>query len=150
MASASVSELVIFIAAVSVAAAVSGALVTTVGDISDSVDERGADVASDLDTDIEIISNPGSGAVYDDGADDVRLLVKNTGRRQISTSGSTVDVLVDGQYIERSSYSITVINGSEWDDGSVVRIVVDEPLSTGDHRATVIVRSERETLRFRV
>jgi flagellar protein FlaG len=150
MASASVSELVIFIAAVSVAAAVSGALVTTVGDISDSVDERGADVASDLDTDIEIISNPGSGAVYDDGADDVRLLVKNTGRRQISTSGSTVDVLVDGQYIERSSYSITVINGSEWDDGSVVRIVVDEPLSTGDHQATVIVRSERETLRFRV
>ncbi|WP_247006652.1 fla cluster protein flaG [Halorientalis litorea] len=150
MASASVSELVIFIAAVSVAAAVSGALVTTVGDISDSVDERGADVASDLDTDIEIISNPGSGAVYDDGADDVRLLVKNTGRRQISTSGSTVDVLIDGQYIERSSYSITVINGSEWDDGSVVRIVVDEPLSTGDHQATVIVRSERETLRFRV
>jgi flagellar protein FlaG len=107
-------------------------------------------VASDLDTDIEIISNPGSGAVYDDGADDVRLLVKNTGRRQISTSGSTVDVLIDGQYIERSSYSITVINGSEWDDGSVVRIVVDEPLSTGDHQATVIVRSERETLRFRV
>lgn len=150
MASASVSELVIFIAAVSVAAAVSGALVTTVSDISNSVDERGADVASDLDTDIEIISNPGTGAVYDDGTDDVRLLVKNTGRRQISTSGSTVDVLVDGQYIPRSSYSITVIDGSDWEDGSVARIVVDESLSTGDHRATVVVRSERETLRFRV
>ena len=149
MASASVSELILFIAAVSVAAAVSGVLVTTVGGISDSLDERGADVATDIDTDVEVISDPGSGAVYDDGSGEVRLLVKNTGRRTIGTDGSTVEVLLDGQYVRPADYSVTVIGGGNWHEGDVVRIVLNESLASGDHRVTVIVESERETLRFR-
>lgn len=149
MASASVSELIMFIAAVSVAAAVSGVLVTTVGGISGSLDERGADVAADIATDVEVISDPGSGAVYDDGDGEVRLLVKNTGRRTIETEGSAVEVLVDGRYVPPTDYNVTVVDGGGWHDGDVARIVVNESLDGGDHRVTVIVESERETLRFR-
>lgn len=149
MASASVSELIMFIAAVSVAAAVSGALVTTVGGISGSLDERGADVAADIATDIEVISDPGSGAVYDGEDGQVRLLVKNTGRRTIETDETAVEVLLDGRYVPPSEYSIAVIGGERWHDGDVVRLRVNESLTSGDHRATVIVESERETLRFR-
>jgi flagellar protein FlaG len=148
VASASVSELVIFIAAVSVAAAVSGAMVTTVGGIADSVDERGADVAADIDTDVEIISDPAGGAVYDDGAGEVRALVKNTGRRTLATDGTAVEVLLDGRYVPPSAYTVTVLDGTEWRDGRVVRVVVDRSLQSGDHRLTVIVGPERETLRF--
>ena len=155
MASASVSELIIFIAAVSIAAAVSGAMVTTVGDISNSVDEQGADIASDIDTDIEIISDPASGAVYDDTTEEVTLLVKNTGRRAIATDGADVEILINGQYIPSSAYTVETYDegswqsGSPWREGSVARIVVSKSLPSDDHRATVIVRSEEETLRFR-
>jgi flagellar protein FlaG len=149
MASASVSELIIFIAAVSIAATVSGAMVSTVGGISDSLDDRGADVAADIATDIEIISNPGSGAVYNASRDEVRVLVKNTGRRTIGTGDSAVEVLVDGRYIPPSAYTVTVLDGSPWQVGNVARVVVDASLTSGDHSVTVIVESERETLQFR-
>lgn len=149
MASASVSELILFIAAVSVAAAVSGVMVTTVGGISDSLDERGADVAADIDTDVSVISDPGSGAVYDADSGEVRLLVKNTGRRTIATEGTTVELLLDGQYVRPSEYTLTVIGGGSWHEGEVARIVVNESIASGDHRVTVVVESERETLRFR-
>jgi flagellar protein FlaG len=149
MASASVAELIIFIAAVSIAATVSGAMVTTVGGISDSLDERGADVASDIATDVEIISDPGSGAVYNASGNEVRVLVKNIGEKSIGTGGSAVEVLIDGRYISPSEYTITVLDGSTWQDGDVVRIVVNKSLTSGDHSVTVVVESERETLQFR-
>jgi flagellar protein FlaG len=148
VASASVSELVIFIAAVSVAAGVSGALVTTVDGISDSLDERGASVSAAIETDIEVISDPGSDAVYDSGT--VRLLVKNTGERPLPAGATGVEVLVDGRYVPSSEYSVTVLDGDEWRDGAVVRVTASRVLSAGSHRATVVVGSERETVRFRV
>jgi len=151
VASTSVSTLVLFIAAVSVAAAVSGAMVTTVGDIASSLDDRGADVAADIDTDVEIISDPASGAVYDAANGTVTVLVKNTGRRTLPTEGTGVEVLLDGRYVPRSSYGVTVLGDGDgaWRDGRVVRVVVDESLQPGDHRVTVVVGSERETMGFR-
>lgn len=149
MASTSVSTLVIFIAAVSIAAAVSGVMVTTVGDIANSVDERGGDVAADLDTDIEVISDPGSDAVYDDSQGEVTVLVKNTGRRTLATQSSVVEVLVDGRYVPSSAYNVTALDGDAWRSGDVARVVVNETVTAGDHRVTVVVDSERETLRFR-
>lgn len=149
MASTSASTLIIFIAAISIAAGVSGAMITTVGDIADSLDNRGADVATDIDTEIEIISDPGSDAMYDADTSTVRVLVKNTGERTIPTEDPGVELLVDGRYVPRSEYTVTVLDGSRWRDGNVVRIEADESLSTGDHRVTVIVDRERETLGFR-
>jgi len=145
MAGSSVSELVIFIAAVSVAAGVSGAMVTTVGGISDSLDERGADVAATIDTDVELISDPGSDALYAGG--DLRLLVKNTGGRTLAAE--RVELLVDGRYVASPTYTTTVVGADSWGEGDVLRIRANRTLEAGDHRATVVVRSERETIRFR-
>lgn len=152
MASASVSELIIFIAALSVAAAVSGVLVTTVGDISGSLDEQGADVAASIDTDVEIISDPASGAVYDNSDGEITVLVKNTGRRTLSTTDSSVELLVNGRYVTPSEYTVTVLDGEQWREGGVVRIKINrsQTLTSGDHRVTVIVGDEQEVLRFRV
>ncbi|MDZ7746890.1 MAG: fla cluster protein flaG [Halobacteriales archaeon] len=149
MAADSVSTLVLFIAALSVAAAVSGTLVSSVGGLADAVGAHGADVAEDIDTDIEIISDPASGAVYDATDETVSLLVKNSGRRHISTSGPSIEVLLDGEYVMSSAITVTVLDGESWTSGTVVRIVIDSALATGDHSATVIVESERETIRFR-
>lgn len=155
MASTSISTLVIFIAAVSIAAGVSGVMVSTVGGISASLDDRGAAVAQSIDTEIEIISDPGSDAIVrdyegdSDGDTELVLLVKNTGDRTIPTEGSAVEVLVDGQYVSPGEYSVETVGSGAWTDGDVVRIVIDRSLAAGDHRATVIAGSDRETLRFR-
>lgn len=149
MAGGSVSELVIFIAAVSVAAAVSGVMVTTVGGIAGSLDERGGDIAADIATDIEIISDPTTDAVYDAPTDRIRLLVKNTGQRAIATTDSGLEVLVDGRYVPADAYDLTVLNADTWQDGAVARLLVNETLAPGDHRVTVIVNQQRETLGIR-
>jgi len=156
MASESVTTLIIFIAAVSVAAGVSGAMVTSVGGIAGSLDDRGADVAKQIGTDVEIVSDPGSEALSrdhpadgdTDGTDDVVLLVKNVGDRTLLASTDGVEVLLDGRYVPPESYTVETVDGGTWDSGTVARVVVDKTLGTGDHRATIIVGSERETLRF--
>ena len=150
MASGSVSELIVFIAAVSVAAGVSGAMVTTVGGITNSLDDRGESVSAAIETDVEIISDPGSGAVYDGANTEVTLLVKNTGGRTLPTDDTSVEILVDGRYVAPSAYTVTTLGGGAWSDGAVVRVTVDRSLGAGDHRATVIVQSDRETIGFRV
>lgn len=149
MASDSVSTLILFIAALSIAAAVSGTLVTSVGGLAEAVDARGVDVAEDIDTDIEIISDPGSSAIYDDSNSEVTLLVKNSGRHGLSADGSNIEVLLDGEYVSGSAITVEVLDGDAWTNGNVARLRIDKSLTAGDHRATVIVENERETLRFR-
>jgi flagellar protein FlaG len=67
MASVSVSHLIIFIAAMVVAASVAGALTTTVNDISDAIDEQGPSVSDDIRSDITIINDPGSAVTNGSG-----------------------------------------------------------------------------------
>lgn len=146
MASASASTLIIFIAAIGVAAAVSGTMVETVTDISDSFDEQGADVERQIDTDIEIISDSGSGAVYD--GTNVTVLVKNTGARTVTTE--EMDVLLDGRYVAAADYETTVVGGGAWVEDAVVRLEMTASLDAGDHRVLVVVNGQREVLRFHV
>ncbi|WP_254839794.1 flagellar protein G [Natronomonas marina] len=148
MASVSASTLIIFIAAVGLAAAVSGTMIDSVGTISDSVSERGEVVSDQIDTDVEIISDAGSDAVYDDGT--VTVLVKNVGSGTLPSRPDALDVLVDGQYVATADRSITVLGGDAWDEGSVARLVLDWSLGAGTHRVSVHINGETETFEFHV
>jgi flagellar protein FlaG len=148
VASVSASTLIIFIAAVGLAAAVSGTMIDSVGTISDSVSERGEVVSDQIDTDVEIISDAGSDAVYDDGT--VTVLVKNVGSGTLPSRPDALDVLVDGQYVATADRSITVLGGDAWDEGSVARLVLDWSLGAGTHRVSVHIKSETESFEFHV
>ena len=89
MASASISELIMFIAAVTVAAGVATTLTLNVADISHSLDQQSLDFAADIDTDIVIISDAGSVDSMYDGSSTVTLLVKNTGERTLQADTSS-------------------------------------------------------------
>ncbi|ADJ15020.1 fla cluster protein flaG [Halalkalicoccus jeotgali] len=150
MGSVSISHLIIFIASLLVAASVAGTLVTGVEQVSSSVDRQSEDITRQIDTDVAIISDPSSDAVYDEQAETVSLLVKNTGRTPIEANGSSLDTLIDGQY--RSGPTVTVVSGeSRWSPGAVatVTVPVEGGLDAGDHRATVIVNGSRATFDFR-
>lgn len=152
MASVSASSLIIFIAALSIAAGVSGVMVDSVQDISQSISTHGEDVQNQLDTDIAIISDAGSNAIYDANNETVTVLVKNTGDRRLPAESKHVDALFDGEYVTSSEFNVTVVSNDEglWREGDVaeVEIQLDGPLGTGEHRVVIIVDGDREVLRF--
>jgi flagellar protein FlaG len=154
MASLSASSLILFIAAIGIAAGVSGVMVDSVGGISESITTHGDSVEEQLDTDITIISDTGSDAIYDATNDTVTVLVKNTGARPLPTEPDLVDVVFDGEYVVPSSTTIDVVstNTGTWKEGEVIELVIDldGSLATGEHRATVIVDGDEEVLRFYV
>jgi flagellar protein FlaG len=149
MANVSISELVLFIAALTVAAGVATTLTANVTDISNAVSERGGSVADKIETDVEVISDPGSpSSIYDNDSETVTVLVKNTGEQTFAAEPSQVDVLVDGSY--ETVDNVTVVGSeSTWRTGEVARVNVSTALSSGEHRVVVYVDEDKEVLRFR-
>jgi len=151
VASVSVSHLIIFIASLMVAATVAGALVTGVDRISNSVDDRSVDTSRDIRTDVSIISDAGSDAVYNDTSGTVTVLVKNTGTRNLEATTDQVEVLLDGAYVGEHEFTVTSLDGGEfeWRTGSVIRVAIDRSLDGGDHRVQLSVGGDEEVLEFR-
>lgn len=150
MASVSTSHLILFIASLLIAASVAGTFTSGVQRLSSALGDRSIDVMQDVRTDVEIISDPGSSAVYNSSDDgNITLLVKNTGRRDLEAESDKVDVLIDGRY--QPNVTLNVVDGPYWTVGNVVRMEIDpaQTLADGDHRVTVIVNEDTQTLRFR-
>jgi flagellar protein FlaG len=141
MASVSVSHLIIFIAAMLVAASVAGLLTTTVDDISDAIEDQGFSTSDEIRSDITIIND--ASATQADGGN-VTLYVKNTGESELSTQPGDIDVLINGIFVTGiGEGDITLLDGAEvWGDGEVVRIYAETDsgnIETGENRAQVTV-----------
>jgi flagellar protein FlaG len=150
MAGSSVSHLVLFIASVGIAVGVAGILITTVGDVSSAVTDRGEDLSTSLETQVSVISDPGRGVVYDDAENNVTLLVKNTGSVDIDLREDEIDVLIDGGFVENKSITVVSTNSDVWLSGEVVEITAEDvSLDAGDHRAVVVVNGNKEVFEFR-
>ncbi|MFC4551454.1 MULTISPECIES: flagellar protein G [Halorussus] len=149
MASVSTSHLILFIASLLIAASVAGTFTQGVQRLSSALGERSVDISGDVRTDISIISDPGSGAVYD-GSDTITVLVKNTGSRDLEAAPDQIDVLVNGQY--QANVQIEVVDGTAWTVGNVARITIEYGGtldSNQDYRVAVQVNEDQEILRFR-
>ncbi|GGN99126.1 MULTISPECIES: flagellar protein G [Haloarcula] len=151
MASVSVSHLIIFIASMMIAASVAGVFTDSIGQLSNAVSEQGLDVSRDVRTDVEVISDSGSSAVYNsDGNENVTLHVKNTGSEPLGADPGQMDLFLDGQFV--SNFGVTLLDGTDgvWRPGTVVRVeIATSGLSAGDHRVKIIVNGDEEVFRFR-
>lgn len=154
MASVSVSHLIIFIASMLVAATVAGALVTGVDRISNSVTDRSIGTSEEVRTDLVIISDPGSGAIYNESGGEgvVTVLAKNTGSENLAATTDQIDVLVDGQYVAGGDLNVTSLEGDpqSWVTGTVIRVEIGRTLDPGDHRVQLSANGDEEVFRFRV
>jgi flagellar protein FlaG len=148
MASASVSSLILFIAAVTVAAGVAGTMVTSISEVSGTIEDRSVDVAKQIDTEIKVISDPGSDAVYNGTT--VTVLVKNTGGRALAAVPDAFDVLVDGRYVVGATQDVEVVDEDRWTVGAVARLRFEADLDAGAHRVTIIVDGDEEVFSFTV
>jgi len=154
MASVSVSHLILFIASMVVAASVAGVFTSTVEDLSSAIDDQGLHVSDEVRTDVEIISDNGTGAcVYDcSGAGNLTLYIKNVGSNRLPADPDQVDVILNGRYQPAEDVTLAMLGGADtWDTNDVARVNVTEPgLSSGDHRAKVIVNGDEEVFEFRI
>ncbi len=142
--------MILFIASMLVAASVAGVFTDTVGQLSGAIDDQGLQVSQDVRTDIEIISDSGSTAVYNaSGNDDLVLHVKNTGSQRLPADGESINVFVNGQF--ETDVNVTLIGDApSWRPGEVVRLEISEALATNsDHRVKVIVNGDEEVFEFR-
>ncbi|WP_336001665.1 CARDB domain-containing protein [Halorientalis halophila] len=153
MASVSVSHMILFIASIVIAASVAGVFTDSISQVSQAIDDRGLSVSENVRTDIEVISDSGSDAVYDETTNNVTIHVKNTGSQRLVAEARFIDVLVDGRY--ETDVTVTLLDGAEsWGPGEVVRLDISpndgSGLGTGDHRVKVIVNEDEEVFRFRI
>ena len=147
MASVSVSHLILFIASMMIAASVAGVFTSSIGQLSGAISEQGFDVSSEVRTDIEIISDSGSDAIYDNG--NITLYIKNTGTERLAADPGQMDILVNGQFV--TDYSVTRADGSgAWQPGTVVRLDIQQSLDAGDHRVQITVNGDEEVFEFRL
>ena len=149
MASVSISHLILFIASMVIAAGVVGTVTGGVDRFGSAVEDRSLDVSEEVRTDIEIISDEGSPVYNVSGNQNVTLLVKNTGSRNLAPDPALVDVIVDGRYV--TAVDVETVGSSAWDRHEVVRLHLDAgTLSSGDHRVKVVVDGDQEVFSFRV
>ena len=148
MASVSTSHLILFIASLIIAASVAGTFMSGVERLSGALGDRSIDVSSDIETDVEIISDPGSGAVYNASNENVTVLVKNTGSTDLQATKDQIEVLLDGKY--QSDVSMKVVDGPSWSVGNVARVNISTgEIPDGDHRLKITVNGDEEVLQFR-
>jgi flagellar protein FlaG len=153
MASVSVSHLILFIASMLVAASVAGVVTSTVNQLSEAIDDQGLHVSDDIRTNVEIISDNGTGAcVYDcDGNGNLTLLVKNVGSNRLPADADQVDVLVNNDFQPPDDVTLELVDSTgEWGRTDVVRLEIDQSIGSGDHRAKVIVNGDEEVFEFHI
>lgn len=146
MAETSISALILFIAAVTIAAGVAGTMAVVVEDISSAVDVRGDNVAEEVRSDFTIISDTGSNSVYDAGEGEITLLVKNTGETPLPADVNSIDVLVNGEYVMAENIEPLDAPESTWRPGEVARITLDHGLANGEHRIKVHINGNEDTV----
>ncbi|MGB9930952.1 CARDB domain-containing protein [Haloarcula amylolytica] len=149
MASVSVSHLILFIASMAIAASVAGVFTTSIGELSNAVSEQGLDVSSDVRTDVEIISDSGSGNIYDDTSETITIHVKNTGSETLAPVPGQIDLFVDGTFASDYTVTLEPDGGDSWRPGDVVRVEINRNLdSNSDHRVKLIANGDEEVFEF--
>lgn len=157
MASVSISHLIIFIASLVIAAGVVGTMVTGVDRVNTALEDNSLDASEQLRTDITVISDPGSD-LYDREDETLTLLVKNTGTQPLPPDGTSLDIVLNGQYVLSDGAETgptlgdtEVVNGpgDAWSRSEVLRLEINAELADGDHRVHLTINGHEETFRFR-
>lgn len=153
MGSVSATHLILFIASLVIAVGIAGTLVMEVGKLDEAIEQRGSNVADEIETEVVIISDEGSSeAIYDPSAadDDVTILVKNVGSKSLPVDERVIDVLLDGNYVSNNDIDavrrVDVDGSSTWRPGGVVEITVSGYDPTGDTEITVIVDGSEDSI----
>ncbi len=150
MASVSASHLIIFVASLVIAAGVVGTLTTGVERVSSSIDDGSLDVSQQIRMDMSVVSD--SGVEYPHN-ENLSVHVRNTGSQQVPIERSSVDLVLDGNFLSEDEYSLRDANGDDtiWRPGNVIEIEIDQSTleEDRDYRLFLTVNGDQELFEFR-
>jgi len=142
------ARLLLIVASILVVSAVAGAIVGEFQSINSALEETAKTESEDLESDVEIVDDPGTGpSIYDDGTDELTLHVENTGSRTLPADPDAIDLLVDGNY--RTDVDVTVLEERAWKPGSTARLTARFDLDENETmRVIVRVSGAEDVLAF--
>ena len=150
MGQGSASSLVFLIVTLTIAAGVGGMVMRYSQDISGSIQNRGADLSRNIETDFSIVSDPDYIYQEINGENKLVVYVKNTGSNTIENDLRVIDVYIDGTYLSSENIEVLSVADSDiWKPSSVLKIVIDYSLPDGDHEVRVGVFNNSDSLKFR-
>lgn len=137
MASVSATHLVLFIAAVLVAAAVAGTVTESASRLGSAIEADSETDADLVDAEVVVVSDADSpAAVYNNTSDTMTLYVKNVGGRTLPADPEDVTVLVNGNY--QSDVETTVLEDTAWRPGALLEVRVTVTLADGARTRVVV------------
>jgi flagellar protein FlaG len=142
--------MIFFIAAIVVATAITGVLITTTYKFSDSIEQRGGDIGDSIGTDINI-ANDEIAMPYNASNNTLTLYIQNTGSTMIPFDNATVIVMINGTYYDNLTF-VLPSGVTQWGPNIMMTIVVgDVTLPDADYRLMVVVASgAKDTITFRI
>jgi len=143
-----ITHLIFFIGAIVIAVGVIGAITTNVHSISTSYSISSKTLADQLKTDITIINDP---AAIPYVSNNYSFYVKNTGK--ITLDNSSVNMFIDGKYINVTKNMTIMDGGSLWYPTYVLRLnyTTATQFSSGDHTVRVVAENGvSDTMPFRI
>ena len=136
MASVSSAHLVLFIAAILVAAVLAGTMTESASRLGNAIEEQSDAESAQTNAEIAVVSDANSPtAVYNNTTDTLTLHVKNVGASTLPSGADDVTVLVNGHY--QSDARTTILDDDRWRPGSLLRVRVNVTLA--DDTATRVV-----------
>lgn len=137
MASVSSAHLVLFIAAVLIAAGLAGTATESAGRLGNAIDQDSQVESEQTAAAVRVVSDPGSpNAVYDADNETLTLYVKNVGDATLSSDPEDVTVLVNGTY--QNDQQTTVLDVDDWRPGALLRVRVDVALPPDSETRVVV------------
>jgi archaellum component FlaG (FlaF/FlaG flagellin family) len=145
MSDSSTTQVIFFVAAIVVAASLSGVFIGLSANMGQAVQNRAINFSDKLDTSVKIINDPAF-VPYQDS--NLTIYVKNIGSNQILPTD--ILVLIDGKVQNSSSW--TIIGGSKiWAPSIVLEIHLNIILANGDHTAKVVITNGiSDSMGFRI
>ncbi|WP_226004564.1 LamG-like jellyroll fold domain-containing protein [Natrinema salinisoli] len=144
MVRASVAQLILFIAAISVSTLFVGVIVTETGLYVQAVEDEGDRETAAIDAEIEIINDPEAKAVYNETDETVTVYVKNVGGGTLNPDD--LEVVVNGELATVTETD--VIGGEPWRRNRVLAVTLDHAIEGGTNRALVRIDGSRDLLSF--
>jgi archaeal flagellar protein FlaG len=133
MSDSGTTQVIFFVAAIVVAASLSGVFIGLASNMATAVEKRADNFSDKLDTDIKIVNDPAFVPYHDSN---LTLYVKNTG--SIAILPTDILVMIDGT--DQNSSSWTIMGDSDqWVPSIVLEIHLNIILANGDHTAKVVI-----------
>ena len=138
--------MIFFVAAIIIAGSMAGVFLSVGFSMATSINNSSSSLEEQMNTELRIINDP---AAVPYSNNNLTIYVENTGNSLVIPS--TLAVMLDGVYINDTTYQILGPSNERWGPSVVLQINIVEPLASGDHYVKVVTKSGvSDSMSFRI